>query len=166
MRTLAGKHFIKGDAEGVDVATGGGWLAPIEFWRDVEWGAGVLASKGEVFGSLRQLPGNTEVQQPRVSVTIHDDVRRFDITMDDCFIMEVLQRLADLADEAKGFSDRNLFGDDELVNGFSLHIVHHEIGVTIAGLDEGMDFDDARMIERVHDVSLPLEAGHELRVFR
>ena len=165
---LAGEHFVKHDAEAVDV-------------RAVIGGAILLLRRGVVGRALRH--GSIRPWRPVRLFGIADDLRdaevrdlhrarfvdeqvlRLDVAMDDAVIVGALQRLADGRHDAERLLRREAFGLQELAQ---IHAIDelHEQKVEAARLPEVMHADDVRVIQRGERMGLLFKPCRKLRIIR
>ena len=102
-RQLAGRHLVEHDAERIDVAAMVGALALRLFGRHVIWRTKRRADAGQLVrfaldGALfigKQL-GQSEIENLGLAARCDDDVRGFDVAVDDAFGVRRGERVGDL----------------------------------------------------------------------
>ena len=70
--------------------------------------------------------GQTEVQQLRLAVLGHEDVRGLDVAMGDALVMRGLQRVGNLSSEREHAAKRQGLGGNLLLQGPAPHQLHHQ----------------------------------------
>ena len=136
-RRFAGQQLVESDAETVDVAPAVGprGVAAQQLRRQVGGGARELAG-----GAGRAPLGDAEVRDPGLPIAIrglfHQDVRGFDVAMDQPFAVGGLEPFGDLGDQADLLLQRGLVADGE--QGRAVHPAHG---------DERRPFELARLVD-------------------
>ena len=98
-----------------------------------------------------------------VVANCHEDVRGFQITVDDAFLVGVLNSLADGQEQIDAFGNRQRVPRGVRRNRLAAHVLHDEIW---AALRSGTRLEDPRNSRMVHQgqcLTLGLEASHHLR---
>jgi hypothetical protein len=109
--------------------------------------------------------GEAEVEDLDLAVRLDDDVRRFQVAMDDPFLVRRGERLANLCGNRERFVQRQGASLQTLVERFALDQLHDEHGGRPGAL-EAEDRGDIRMAQRSEKLRLPLEPGDAVRIRR
>ncbi len=107
--------------------------------------------------------GETEVQHLHRAVTSHLDVRGLQIAMDDPLLVRRLERLGDLLRDGQRFVERDRALRDALREVVAFDQLHHE-RQRAAGLLDGIDRGDVRMVQRRECLGFTLEARQAVEV--
>ena len=100
---LAGKHLVKDNAQGVEVAGRGDCTGAGLFRRHVGRGAHDAASHAQLHALAKNL-GHTEITHHRLPVTREEDVARLDVAMNRALGMGIVECGGDRAQEGGGVS--------------------------------------------------------------
>ena len=95
----------------------------------------------------------------------HHDVRGLEVAVDDALVVGGRQRFGQCRADRHEAVDRHPALGDELVERLALDELHRQ-EVDAVGLLDGVDGDDARVIERGEGLGLALEALEPLRASR
>src|SRR5215831_11632477 len=101
----------------------------------------------------------TKIEHLDPAVRRDFDVCRFQIPMDDTFLMCRFERLTDVLADLEGFFDRNRSALNALRERLALHEFEHE-KTRSARLLQIVDCCDIRMIQRSENLGLALEPAH------
>jgi hypothetical protein len=169
VRHATGQEFVKQHSQGVDVATG----VDVEVVQLRLLRAHVLqrADQGADLGidavlaqPLTGRLGDAEVDhlRHRLAVVEGDEhVGRFQVPVDDSFLVRVLHRLAD-RDEQLEARPRGEFGGVAVVgDGHALDELHDEVGLALLGGAGVEDLGDAGVVHAGQSLALLLEAGDQ-----
>src|SRR6266496_6327899 len=101
---MAGGHLVQHDAQGVDVARWGCWLAPGSLRRGIVDRAqdGALVVHWRISGRRGR---DSEIDQLRSPVRRDQNVLRLDVAMEDAGGVGVVERLRDLETDIDGLVD-------------------------------------------------------------
>ena len=166
---VAGEKLEEQHPERVGIAGGGDGEAPDLLGAGVAQGQGHLARGGGLAESFversgHQAFGDTEVENPRLSDRVDQDVARFEIAVHHEALVGERDRRADLGEEAQPVSDREPPVVAPGVDGLAVDILHGEVGNAIAGGTTVEDSRDVRVIEVGQDLAFSVEPLQELRV--
>ena len=93
---LASKKFVQNDANGVEIASGIGWLAQELFWCGVSGGVGSRRNGGMNGASISfwiKIFGHAKVNHNGASIPIDQNVAGFEVTVDDAVVVDLLDRI-------------------------------------------------------------------------
>src|SRR5579885_963692 len=139
-RELTGEHLIENDAKRIDIAAIVAHAVRL-FGGHIFGRADHCARAGQHLCALHGL-GQAEIDQVRVAVRAQEDIRGFDIAMNDAVIVGVLQRRSDLAEEAGSlFESELLVAEEVIAQGAAVDIGHNQVvpGTLLAEVVEGQD---------------------------
>ena len=167
---LAHHQFIEQHAQAVDVrarvdvhAVGAGLLR-----THVRRRADHLPVLGEerLLGQpLVERLGDAEVDHHRRWFAVHqrhEDIRGFDIAMDDTFVVRVLDGLAHHLEELQPFLGGKVLAIAVVGDGNALHVLHHEVGAPGLRRTTIEHAGDIGMIHQRQRLALSLEARDDL----
>ncbi len=169
-RNRTRKQLVEDHAQGVDVRTGVHVeVGPLGLLRThVRQGADGDTHAGEGW-EVAQVPprgfGDAEVDDLRHRVAVllrHQDVRGFEVAVDDSFLMGVLHRLAELDEELDALAMHQAEPVAVLVDAETPHQLHHEVRSAVVGDPGVQDLGDARMIHHREGLSLGFESRDHL----
>ena len=165
-RLVPRDHLVRHDTERVLVRRAGYRPREALLRADVCWRADDGADlcerlpSGDVVGDL----GDPEVRDVRVSIGVHEDVRRFHVTVKHALFVRLSERARNLCQDTA--HDRNGKGTGRLedrLEGAPLDVVHRE-EMDARGLAHGEHANDARMPETGDGGGFLLEALHHALV--
>ncbi len=102
--------------------------------------------------------GDAEVEQLRRAVLGHQDVVRFQVTMDDKIAMGVLDRCTDGHEEPQPRMDRQSSIVAVVVQGLALDVLHDQIGQAVLGRAAVEQPGDVRVLQVGEDLPLAAQA--------
>ena len=102
---------------------------------------------GEQFVAGAEKLRDAEVEQLRFALRRHEDVRRFQVAMNDQVLMRIGDRRADLAEELQALGRGQRMRVAVGVNRFAVHVLHDEIRQSVIGRSAVDQARDVRMIE-------------------
>ena len=105
----------------------------------------------------RQQPRDPEVEQHRVTIAGHHDVRRFDVAVHDELTMGVLERFADAREEREALVDGEPLFVAVAIDRAAVDVLHHEIRAAIRGAAAVEQSGDVWMTERRQDAAFAIE---------
>ena len=147
-REFAGQHLVKDHPERVDVSP------TVHVWRFLDLlgchvvrGADDLLGLGQRgrFGFAPQDFGDAEVHDLHPAPRIEENVFRFDVAVDDAFVVGELERLADLRDDQKRLARGEFACLLQLPQVQPLYVFHDEVRQAL-NLAELVHGDDVRMV--------------------
>src|SRR5205823_4850386 len=88
---------------------------------------------GEVDGKTRERLDDAEVEELRsAKLSVHDDVRRLDVAMDDVVLFEILRGVSDLRQQRRDPLDRNVLRN--AVERVPLDVFHQKVEKLSSGV--------------------------------
>ena len=162
----AGEEDVEDDAEGVDVGTrvdvghAGGLLGAHEA-RSANECAGLCKEREIGSGLGSDGFGDAEVNDAgnRLAIEFSDkDVGRFQVAMDDGFLMGVLNAFADLNEQGEAFTNLELFVVAIAGDGRAVNVLHDEVRLAIGSGAGVENFGDGRMIHHGEGLLFGMEA--------
>ena len=159
-RGAAGEPLVEDGAQGIDVGGDGQVAAALGLLGGhVAGGADQLAGVGERAVGLRQPLGEAEVGDIRIAMFIREDVRGFEVAVQDPPAVGVVDgqgHVAEAGGLGAGVEPRGL---GEIAAG---DVLHREVLQALMFADF-IDRHDVRMVERGHRLGLGAEAGQVAR---
>ena len=121
---LVPRHqFVEDGSERKNVGSVVDLFARDLFRRHIKGGAHDRAGQGQGGGGGQ--PGDAEVDDVGCSLLVDEDIRRFDIAVDDAFPMGIVQGVADPGDQSDDFFELEpLARCQELFQALAVHIFH------------------------------------------
>ncbi len=114
--------------------------------------------------SLRSQLCEAEVQQLHAPVRGHHDVGRFEISMDDAFVVGRREGIGDRNGQVEELGEQKPLGRNLLVEAHTVHALHHQNAPALELLDT-VDGHDVGVVERSHRFGLAAEPLQALGVF-
>src|SRR6266699_2069674 len=99
-RSLSGKEFIGDTAQSILITFLTGSAAKL-LWCHIQWGTGKGALPDTTDGSKHFC--NTKISQEGLSLTVEQDICRFEVTMHHMLLMNILKSLSHLDENGDGF---------------------------------------------------------------
>ena len=162
-RTLAGEHFVEGDAEGEDVGALVG-VAGLLLGGHVVGGAHDGMGAGERAGLPGDGSGKAEVGELGAAFGGDEDVAGFDVAVDDVFRVGVMQGVADLGDDFQRLRGVQAGAGEDALEVGAIDVFHREIEQPGTRLAEVVNGNDARVLEPGEGLRLTTETGDEVLV--
>ena len=106
--------------------------------------------------------GDAEIQQFRLSGTVHQDVAGLDVPVDDPVLVRELHRPADLHKQAQPFAGRQAVGIAIAVDGLAIDVLHDEVGAAVfrrAAVEQARNIG---MLEAGEDFPLGAKAAQDV----
>ncbi len=135
LRARAGQQFVEQQSELIHIRRDRDGLAADLLGARVvrrEDARGRAGRRAVVLLVRGQQPRDPEVEEDRMAIGRHDDVRRLDVAMDDELAMRLLQGGADVREELEALVDGQPLFVAEAIDVASLDVLHHEIRPAIA----------------------------------
>ena len=148
-RQFTGEHFVKDNAQGINVR------AVIHELRLLELFRRHVVRCSHHFTRLRQPlrcrvcsdePGQAEVGDFYPPRFVHQDVLGLDVAMDDALVMRILKRFADLRHDGQRLARLQLAVRQQVPQRHAIDELHQEVVKTI-GLAEIVNGHDVRMVQ-------------------
>ena len=158
----AGEEFVEDGSEGVDVGGDGGWLAGGEFRGHVGRGAEETGGEGElrVVGGIGEA-GEAEVGDAGFAIGGEEDVRRFEVAVEDALLVGVGDGAGGFFEETGGGGWGGETGAEGIGEGAALDEFHGVVGLPVA-VAEVEDGDDAVVAETGGGLGFAAEAACEI----
>jgi hypothetical protein len=169
-RERPGQEFVEDDPQRIDVGPGVDVLRPeVRLLR-----AHVLRSSDECpgLGEQRALGEplsdglrHSEVDDLRLRPVVHlghQDVRRFEVTVNDRLLVGVLNSVADLAEQLEALNGREPLFLAVAIHRNAGHVLHDEVRPTLGRRASVEDLGDPRVVHQSEGLPLGLEARHDL----
>src|SRR5262245_57696107 len=157
MNYASSQQLVQNDAKRVDVGGHSDRLASHVLGARVTWredsntpGSGQLLVRCSV-GFVHEL-GNPEIEQPRTTLDVDQNVRWLQVTMDDAVLMRVSHGVQDLFEQAQPRGQIEVSVIGVIQQRPSLDVLHHQIGKA---------FVRAATVENARDIRV-LEMGENL----
>ena len=106
--------------------------------------------------------GDAEVEQLRFALLRDENVRRFQIAMNDKVLMRVGDRRADLAEERQALGRGQRVRVAVGVDRFAVHVLHDEVGQAVVGRSAVDQARDVRMIELRQDLPFVAKTAEDV----
>ena len=156
---LAGQKLVRDDAQGVHVAGGRQRQTPHLLRAGVVRRHGRQQGRG---GRLREIDGleqcgDTEVEELRLAVSRHEDVRRLEVPVHDQVLVGVVDRPAHGPEQLQTLPDAEGMAGAEDVDRLPFDVLHDQIRPALLGLATVEDGRDVGMLEPGQDVTLAAE---------
>jgi hypothetical protein len=166
---LPGEELERQDTQRVDVAR-----ASQRFTRALL--GGHVARCSDQDAGIRQLGrsiqelGDAEVEQLRlerpVDIARQEDVRGFEITVQDAGRVSRLEPGRDLAQNGDDAFDRKQALDEQLGQCLAAQELHDDVWRSVLELTKAEDIGDVRMLQPAHGACFLDKSAHELRILR
>ena len=145
---LAGEEFVQGAAKSIHIVSDAGRFTRCLLRAHVGKCAGGIASDGDAHQGVLNAAGNAEVHDFEVALTVDEQVRWLQITMNDfgaaMCVSKTIDQLPYPVFHLVGFEDFVGLGNASFGKGLAVDVFHRD-GSVLFILAEVVDFDDVRV---------------------